>query len=152
MKALSIRQPYAHNIIYDGKDVENRDWRTHYRGPVLIHAAKSFSFVDKEDRSKYEFGGIIGHAEIVDCVSKMDSPWFFGKWGFVLKKPRPLPFIPCKGKLSFFTLDIRVQITQMWHDGEISEGQGSKILSMGRIEFRTLCDVSPPSSFEDDKP
>ena len=37
-KALSIQQPWAWLIVNDHKDIENRDWRTHYRGPVLIHA------------------------------------------------------------------------------------------------------------------
>ena len=39
MKALTIKQPWAYAILRLGKDVENRSWRTHYRGPLLIHAA-----------------------------------------------------------------------------------------------------------------
>jgi hypothetical protein len=39
VKALTIRQPWAYAILRLGKDVENRSWRTHYRGPLLIHAA-----------------------------------------------------------------------------------------------------------------
>jgi hypothetical protein len=31
-KALTIRQPWAHSIIHLGKDVENRSWRTDYKG------------------------------------------------------------------------------------------------------------------------
>lgn len=38
IKALTIRQPWAHAIFHLGKDVENRSWRTRYRGPLLIHA------------------------------------------------------------------------------------------------------------------
>ncbi len=40
--------------------------------------------------------------DIVDCVNQSDSEWFFGDYGFVLNNARPLPFIPCKGALSFF--------------------------------------------------
>jgi hypothetical protein len=41
--------------------------------------------------------------EIVDCVSESSSPWFFGKYGFVLSNPRVLRNpIPCKGALGFF--------------------------------------------------
>ena len=149
MKALSIRQPFAHNIIHDGKDVENRTWRTHYRGPVLIHAGVSKAELDRDEYGKYEFGGIIGMAEIVDCVQSMDSKWFYGPWGFVLSNPRPLPLIPCKGALSFFNPDIRVQVAKLWHEGELSEGQGSKILSMGRVEFRKLCDCAVPFDLPD---
>jgi hypothetical protein len=40
VKALTIRPPWAWAVIYRGKDVENRRWRTTYRGPLLIHAGK----------------------------------------------------------------------------------------------------------------
>lgn len=47
MKALSIRQPWAHAILHLGKRVENRDWAgCSYRGPVLLHAAKSLVLRD----------------------------------------------------------------------------------------------------------
>lgn len=119
MKALSIRQPWADAIIWHGKDVENRDWKTKYRGPILIHAARAWgpsergdlAFIEAmtatklEDVDKPLLGGIIGRAEIVDCVDHMDSRWFFGRYGFVLRNAEPLPFQPCKGRLGFFTPD-----------------------------------------------
>lgn len=40
MKALSIKQPWAWLIVNGFKDIENRDWATTIRGPVLIHAGK----------------------------------------------------------------------------------------------------------------
>ncbi len=40
MKAITLWQPWAWALIHGGKDVENRVWRTHYRGPLIIHAAK----------------------------------------------------------------------------------------------------------------
>ena len=51
------------------------------------------------DPAKLQFGGIIGRAEIVDCVKRSDSPWFTGKFGFVLRRARKLPFIVNKGML-----------------------------------------------------
>jgi len=39
MKILSVRQPWATPIVGRIKDVENRTWRTNYRGPVLVHAS-----------------------------------------------------------------------------------------------------------------
>ena len=62
-------------------------------GPGEIPALKSL------DR-----GGIIGRVEIVDCVERSDSPWFCGKFGFVLANPKPFPFVPCKGQLGFFEI------------------------------------------------
>jgi hypothetical protein len=118
MKALSIRQPWAWLILNASKDIENRDWPTKFRGRVLIHASKGMT-IDEYDGALYTAlhagfrsyfprreelarGGIIGSVEIVDCVTKSDSPWFFGEFGFVLRNPKPFPFIPYRGQLGFF--------------------------------------------------
>lgn len=109
-KALSIQQPWAWAILHAGKDVENRTWSTRFRGRVLIHAGKR---LDREgldmlvDEMGYPdvdmwFGGIVGAVDIVDCVTTMDSRWFCGPYGFVLRNPKPLPFTPCRGALGFF--------------------------------------------------
>jgi len=131
MKALSIRQPWASLILKARKDVENRCWPTKYRGRILIHAAKGMTREEHEDAIYFAVhairagepggtahtttlrelgfafedlprGGIIGSVEIVDCVSSSSSPWFVGEFGFLLRDPRPLPFRPWKGQLSFF--------------------------------------------------
>lgn len=47
-------------------------------------------------------GGIIGTAEIVNCVDHSDSPWFSGLYGLVLRNVTPVPFIPVKGALGLF--------------------------------------------------
>jgi hypothetical protein len=49
MKALSIRQPWASLIVAGYKDIENRSWRTSYRGPVLIHSAQRVADVTLEE-------------------------------------------------------------------------------------------------------
>lgn len=117
MKALSIRQPWAWLILNAGKDIENRDWHTHVRGRVLIHAAKGMTRAEYEDACgaaiyiepsivlpelPLQRGGIVGSVEIVNCIEVSRSPWFFGRFGFVLRDPKPLPFIPWKGQLGFF--------------------------------------------------
>ncbi len=108
-KALSIRQPWAHRILHEGKDVENRQWPTRFRGPVLIHAGKGVDSDDREDVTPdMPRGGIVGVVEIVDCVTEMDSEWFFGRYGFVLRNARPLVFTPCKGALGIFHAPIDV--------------------------------------------
>lgn len=119
MKTLSIRQPWAWHILNSGKDIENRSWKTNYRGRVLIHASKGIGNVKEFDAAN-DFaeriagkiyvpgvdlmmrGGIIGSVEIVDCVTSSDSPWFMGKYGFVLRDPRSHLFIPWKGQLGLF--------------------------------------------------
>lgn len=112
--ALSIRQPWAWLIVNGYKLIENRDWATKRRGPVLIHASKQIdaagynwvleSGLVPSDTLPTEFqcGGIVGVATIADCVTESDSPWFFGKYGFVLTDAKPLPFQPLRGALGFF--------------------------------------------------
>ena len=116
MKALSIQQPWAWAILHAGKDVENRTWGTNFRGEILIHAGKKFDerghewlyrFLNRKVLAgcNYQKGGIVGKVEIIDCVTEMDSPWFFGPYGLVLANPVPLDFYPCKGKLGFFEVE-----------------------------------------------
>lgn len=117
MKALSIRQPWAWLIVNGGKDLENRDWDTEFRGRVLVHVSKSGSKKDYAEAVEFarelgapeppaqediERGGIIGSIEIVDVVTSSDSPWFFGPFGFVLRDFRPMDFMPYKGALGLF--------------------------------------------------
>lgn len=122
MKALSIMQPWAWLIAAGHKDIENRGWSTFYRGEVLIHAGKRFDpdyldegpsllwdWPDIQQPDTFDTGGIIGIAEIVDCVTSSPSPWFFGPFGFVIRNARPLPFRPCRGQLGFFTPDFAPQ-------------------------------------------
>lgn len=118
MKGISIRQPWAWLIVNGYKDIENRSWRTKYRGQVLIHASQGVKKAEYErakeltDRlgialpTGFETGGIVGVATITDCVEQSESPWFFGEKGFVLTDARPLKFIQMKGKLSFFETGI----------------------------------------------
>lgn len=40
MKSITILQPWATLIAIGEKKFETRSWRTHYRGPVAIHAGK----------------------------------------------------------------------------------------------------------------
>jgi hypothetical protein len=117
MRALSIRQPWAWLIVQGHKRVENREWRTNYRGPLLIHAAKVAAkgyfqevaeMVEQEfgitvpARDQIELGGVVGMASLTDCVSELDDPWFTGPHGLLLSGARPLPFHACKGALGFF--------------------------------------------------
>ena len=41
MKALTLTQPWATLVALQAKRLETRSWRTSYRGPLAIHAAKS---------------------------------------------------------------------------------------------------------------
>lgn len=103
VKILSVRQPWAHLIIHGSKSIENRSWATKYRGPFLIHASLK---IDREacrehglDPDQLETGGVVGVAEIVDCVTKHRSRWFRGSYGFVLRNRRSVRFVKWTGSL-----------------------------------------------------
>lgn len=122
MKTITIKQPWASLIVHGIKDVENRTWKTNFRGKVLIHAAGShgkrfkIDLTDEQAEAAFftiakecmfgslPFGAIIGSVEIVDCVQNHPSVWAEkGVWNWVLANPILfLEPIPCKGKLSFW--------------------------------------------------
>lgn len=116
MKTLSIRQPWAWLIVNGHKDIENRQWHTNFRGPVLIHAGKAMTkaeYADCLDVAEHvgvtipafadlQRGGIVGVAEIVGCVRESTSPWFFGDYGFQIANAKPLDFVARGGTLGFF--------------------------------------------------
>jgi len=116
MRALSIRQPWAWLIVNGYKDIENRSWRTKYRGPFLVHAGLKLENeaydqvadwfdIQLPPPGEIERGGIVGQSTILDCVENHASPWFFGPYGFVLDKSKPLPFRPMRGRLGFFPVN-----------------------------------------------
>lgn len=147
MKALSIKQPWAWLIVNGYKDIENRSWNTNFRGEFLIHASKQipteFEYVNiktylvempdshqknyfgtkDKSRTDFEYGGIVGIAELVDVLSLdnnvyhpdifKNNPWWERNcYGFVLRNARPLQFIPYKGKLGFFDIPIHLDINK----------------------------------------
>lgn len=120
MRALSIKQPWAWLIANGYKDIENRSWKTKRRGWFFVHASKridmagyfwvktNFPDIPLPSLGKLQSmtGGIVGGANITDCVESSDSPWFQGKYGFTLTTPVAFNLRPCKGKLSFFQPDL----------------------------------------------
>lgn len=90
-RCLTVKNPWAYLIVHGIKDVENRTWKTNYRGNVFIHAsAQSVSPLEVLTReqflaidlytmpmidSYFEISRIIGSVEIVDCVLNTKSIW-----------------------------------------------------------------------------
>jgi hypothetical protein len=121
MKALTVRQPWASLILFGGKDIENREWRTDLRGRIAIHSSARMAQADmvaacdflrqrasrfsaeKFQQEEFPLGAILGTVELVDCVQASKSAWFVGRFGLVLRDPRPL-VVPvfCKGALGFW--------------------------------------------------
>ena len=74
-----------------------------YRGLFLIHASLALNRDGCRDHrlipGDLETGGIVGTAEIADCVTDHPSKWFESPYGFVLRKRRPPPFLRWTGAL-----------------------------------------------------
>ncbi|MCI0703585.1 MAG: ASCH domain-containing protein [Planctomycetia bacterium] len=127
MKAVSIHQPWAWAILHAGKNVENRTWRTHHRGPLLIHAARSRKSYDQQDAGMWPSlygvelppweelttGAILGVVDVVDCVEigldgdlgeHSASVWALeGMYGWVLANPRAFTAsVPRRGAQMLF--------------------------------------------------
>jgi hypothetical protein len=83
MKVLSLTQPWASLVVLGEKEWETRGWRTHYRGPIAIHASKGYPKLAMDLANEFPFiqalhrhrlcpetlpvGAIIGMAQLVDC-------------------------------------------------------------------------------------
>lgn len=137
MKAVSIKQPWAHLIAIGLKDIENRSWPTSYRGRIFIHTSakkeKGRNVINlltlqqikylKDDSTEedlglilteeYNFGAIIGEVDIIGCINNSDSVWAEkGQWHWQLANALiyPKPILNVKGKLSFWDFDPLKQI------------------------------------------
>lgn len=88
MKGITIWQPWAQLLVTGIKKNETRSWQTHYRGEILIHAAKQNPLRGMEMISdaawkkalislglhnnldpieQFPTGVIVGKAKLVDC-------------------------------------------------------------------------------------
>ena len=123
MKTLTVIQPWAYLICRGFKDVENRKWRTNYRGRVLIHASANnkldYTALTPEQYNyclpyltqksfDLDRSAIIGSVNIVDCVKDYPSIWSEkGVWNWVLDEPYLFrePAKNVSGKLSFWESD-----------------------------------------------
>lgn len=118
LPTLTVRQPWADLILSGVKDVENRSWPTRHRGGLLVHAAARVdrAAIERLERElgvvlprDYEprVGVILGAVEVVDCVSRSDSPFFTGPYGFTLRNPRRFDEpIPYRGRLGIYRIPI----------------------------------------------
>ncbi|MDR2223588.1 MAG: ASCH domain-containing protein [Flavobacteriaceae bacterium] len=119
-KAISVKQPWAELICLGVKDIENRTWKTKFRGRVYIHApakedkssrltTEQVNAIDHIEETRLELSAIIGEVDIVDCVQNHKSIWAEkgeGIWHWVLKNPvfYEQPILNVKGKLGLWDI------------------------------------------------
>ncbi|NIR30147.1 MAG: ASCH domain-containing protein [Gammaproteobacteria bacterium] len=122
--ALSLRQPWAWLVASGLKPVENRTWRTTFRGPFLIHAGSSMTRADYDacvafskpligrffpPFEAFARGGIVGAAKLKTVWTPYTGPegetWrMTGQYGFAVADAEVLPFVRSKGTLGFYRI------------------------------------------------
>jgi activating signal cointegrator 1 len=120
LKALAVAQPWATLIMLGVKRLETRGWRTEHRGPLAIHASRTFppparALCEQEPFktllrqggylgwARLPRGALLGTVELVGCtpVEELDleslsaaeralGDYRFGRWAWQLRDPRPL--------------------------------------------------------------
>lgn len=111
--ALTVCQPYASLLLLphshpDAKKIENRVWYLGYRGPLVIHAGQSRTWLASYHKPLPEsmpYGAILGVVDVVECfryvdIASANVPDEFnwtrthihaeGPWCIVCANPRPL--------------------------------------------------------------
>lgn len=91
MLALSIRQPYAEQILRGTKNNEIRSRLTHVRGVVYIYAPLKWEAIPDDLPADLDIGCIVGTVEIIGCTKQPD-----GRYHWHLANPQRLadPLIP----------------------------------------------------------
>ncbi len=140
---LSVRQPWAWLLCEGLKDVENRNWKTNYRGELFIHAGKSFDWnafrllsqaatthcaglkamehfdirFGKSEITAYkdEFGAIVGRVDLIDC-GRSPSIWAQQevKYHWTVRSGQHIIPIPMRGQLGLFKSSLKGEENDMF--------------------------------------
>jgi len=129
MKAISLWQPWASAMALEFKKNETRSWHTNYRGPLLIHAAKTFPQAAREfamtERAlgrlpkRLPFGALLGIVNLIDVVrveeirhqisaiERLYGDYSDGRFAWITEGVEVFDTpIPCKGRQRFFEVDL----------------------------------------------
>lgn len=135
MKAITLTQPWATLVAIGAKRIETRSWRTFYRGPLAIHAAKGFPewarerFFDFEFREALEancihsfhelpLGVVIATCTLVNCerITPNNVPpapefcfgdYTVGRWAWYLSDVKAFDkLVPMQGKLGLWEVNL----------------------------------------------
>jgi hypothetical protein len=92
---LSIRQPWLWAIMHAGKRLENRSWRTSFRGSLYLHASRQLASasaiaecrkltaevgISLPTPREWPRGEILCIADLVDCVASTEIPPEAAHW------------------------------------------------------------------------
>jgi hypothetical protein len=133
VKAISLTQPYATLVATGQKRIETRSWQTSFRGPLLIHAAKSFPDWARERAAEWAeddfglpladelpLGALLAAAVLIDCVPTEEvasrllltaderafGDYDPGRWAWVMTDVIAFPQpVPWRGALGLWTCE-----------------------------------------------
>ncbi|MFV0326913.1 MAG: hypothetical protein ACK5LF_21455 [Bacteroides xylanisolvens] len=125
LNTLSVQQPFALLEVLGIKDIENRTWKTDFRGRIYIHAcawkkARAIYQLTEEQKSivsnypivkslldekELMYSAIIGHVDLVDIVEDSSSVWALkDHYHWILANPVMFEssIVNVKGQLNFW--------------------------------------------------
>lgn len=133
MKAISVQQPFAFEIMSGLKTIEVRSWDTLHRGDLLICASGKPAFsreemaeLEEEYGCTFLYGQALCLARLVEVrpmqqgdeeealMDEIDPEAF----SWVLEEVRPVVPFPVKGKQGFYEVDDRLISISPFHHGE----------------------------------
>ncbi len=105
VRALSVKQPWATDLINGEKKVEYRVWPIKELGPLLIVSSKNPRF-----KGRLPLGCALGFVEVVSCKwSKKDRCFHWN-----VKNPMPLAKpVELKGKLGIYDVSITQELKEI---------------------------------------
>ena len=116
MKAISIKQPWAHLIATGKKTIETRTWETYYRGELLIVSSK-ISVKGYHGFGDLPLGQAVAVAILTDCrlMIKYDEEStlcdiYSGAYSWVLENIRQIKPFPVKGRLRIYEVEVEGDI------------------------------------------
>jgi len=120
MLILTVKPTWAKCIFDLDKDVENRVWKTSYRGRLFIHTSQKLetqnellfleqllNFTGQEKPKNIIKGAIIGSVNLVNIITNYQSMWAMpNQYHWIISDPILLDEpIYCKGKLGLWRLE-----------------------------------------------
>ncbi len=150
MKALSVQQPFAFEIVSGQKTIEVRTWDTSHRGDLLICSSgkPAFSKMEMEEmEEEYGCTFLYGHALGIACladvrhVRKGDEEKALmdeidpEAYCWVLENVRPVIPFPVKGRQGLFEVDDNlITVSPFQYDETIVVKSGTLAEDLG-IDF-----------------
>lgn len=124
LQVLNIAQPWAHCVVHEGKNVENRSQNLKKRGTIAIYASKTILndrfeacldlYKIKLNPADLPLGAIVGIVDVVDVITEntvtaRTKKWYVSKFGYVFENiielQKPVFVKPPQGAVKFWPLN-----------------------------------------------